>query len=151
MQKKIIAVDPGVSGGFAIKSEDGIELEAMPDSTTGIVKFLTQQKTANAALWIEEIPKFTGKMIPGSTIAVLFENYGLITGAALALGYEFHRVPPKIWQEPLGLGGKKSCANSSEWKRKLKNKAQELYPTHDVTLKNSDALLILHYVLGGGR
>ena len=38
----------------------------------------------------------------------------------------------------------------SEWKRKLKAKAQELYPHLDVTLKNCDALLILHFALGRG-
>ena len=60
-------------------------------------------------------------------------------------------MEPKIWQESLGLGGRKSCATGPEWKRKLKSKAQELYPHLDVTLKNCDALLVLHYALGGGR
>ena len=58
---------------------------------------------------------------------------------------------PKVWQASLGLGGKASCANYNAWKRKLKAKAQELYPHLDVTLKNADALLILHYAMGGGR
>jgi len=54
-------------------------------------------------------------------------------------------VPPVKWQEPLGLGGRKSCATQPEWKRKLRNKAQELYPQIDVTLQNADALLLLSY------
>jgi hypothetical protein len=70
---------------------------------------------------------------------------------AYSIGYALHRVEPKVWQDPLGLGGKRSCANSAEWKRKLKAKAQELYPHLDVTLKNCDALLVLHYAQGGGR
>lgn len=149
--QKTIACDPGVSGGFSIHDGESIELVAMPDGASQIVRFLLQHKTAGAALWIEEIPKYVGRNIPSSTTAVLFENYGLVVGAALAIGYELHRIRPQVWQEPLGLGGKKSCASSSEWKRKLRNKAAELYPSQDVTLKNCDALLLLHYVLGGGR
>ncbi len=71
--------------------------------------------------------------------------------AAYIQGYALHRVEPRVWQEPLGLGGRKSCATGPEWKRKLKTKAQELYPHLDVTLGNADALLILHYATGGHR
>lgn len=147
----IIACDPGASGGFAVKTNDGIELISMPDTQTDIVKILSKYKTANAELWIEDIPKFCGVKIPSSTTAVLFENFGFVKGAAVAMGYALHKIPPKEWQEPLGLGGKKSCANASEWKRKLKNKAQELYPGLDVTLKNCDALLLLHFQQGGHK
>jgi hypothetical protein len=149
MQEVILACDPGASGGFACltKSIDGptITLESMPKSLTEIVQFLLMKKLSIAELWIEDIPKFCGKAIPSSTTAVLFDNYGIIKGAAAALGYAIHRVPPKEWQEPLGLGGRKSCATQPEWKRKLKNKAQEMYPHLDVTLQNCDALLLLHY------
>lgn len=150
--KTIVAVDPGVSGGLAIYDAGGqIELLSMPESLPDLCKVLRFWKVGDASLYIEEVPKFTGRNIPSSTTAVLFQNVGRIEGLAVALGYSLHRVAPKIWQEPLGLGGKKSCANSSEWKRKLKAKAEELYCAHDVTLKTADALLILHYALGRGR
>lgn len=143
--KTIIAVDPGVSGGIAVANDDVIELHNMPDSLTDIYRLLADNKTNGAQLWIEEIPKFTGRLIPSSTTAVLFQNFGRIEGIAVSLGYVLHRVRPVDWQANLGLGRSKSCASSSEWKRKLKNKAQELYPHLDVTLKTSDALLILDY------
>jgi hypothetical protein len=108
-------------------------------------------KTTESHFWIEKLPKFVSSLTPAATMATLHENYGICQGLAYAYGYALHRVEPKIWQEPLGLGGKKSCASGPEWKRKLKSKAQELYPSQDVTLKNCDALLILHYALGGGR
>ncbi len=145
MQKTIIACDPGVSGAFACLTEEEIAIHSMPDTLTDIVKLLSLNKTAISELWIEDIPKFAGKAIPSSTTAVLFDNFGIIKGAAVALGYSLHRVPPVKWQEPLGLGGRKSCATQPEWKRKLRNKAQELYPQIDVTLQNADALLLLSY------
>lgn len=149
--KPIVAVDPGVSGGFAVNTPDGIILLSMPESLPDICATINQLKTANAELWIEELPLFVSPMTKSSSMAVLHRNLGRIEAAGYAYGYSVHRATPKAWQAALGLGGKSSCANYNEWKRKLKAKAQELYPHLDVTLKNADALLILHYAMGGGR
>ena len=147
----IVACDPGVNGGFAVSTSEGILLFAMPESLPDMAQLLSGFKLADSHLWIEKVPKFVSKLTPSSSVATLHENYGIVQGLAYSQGYAIHRVEPKIWQDPLGLGGKRSCANSAEWKRKLKSKAQELYPHLDVTLKNCDALLVLHYALGGGR
>jgi len=149
--KTIIAVDPGVGGGFAVHTRDGILLFQMPDSVPDMHQLLLGFKVTESQLWIEKVPKFVSKLTPAASVATLHENYGIIQGLAYAQGYALHRVEPKIWQDPLGLGGRKSCGTGPEWKRKLRSKAQELYPHLDVTLKNCDALLILHYALGGGR
>jgi len=147
----IIAVDPGVGGGFAVKTADGILLFPMPESLPDMAQLLTGFKLADSHLWIEKVPKFVSKLTPAASVATLHENYGIIQGLAYAQGYALHRVEPKVWQDPLGLGGRKACATGPEWKRKLRAKAQELYPHLDVSLKNCDALLILHYAIGGGR
>ena len=147
----IIAVDPGVGGGFAVSTAEGILLFPMPESLPDMAQLISGFKVAESHLWVEKVPKFVSKLTPSSSVATLHENYGIVQGLAYSQGYALHRVEPKVWQDPLGLGGKKSCATGPEWKRKLKSKAQELYPHLDVTLKNCDALLILHYALGGGR
>jgi hypothetical protein len=149
--KTIIAVDPGVGGGFAVHTRDGILLFPMPDSVPDMHQLLLGFKVTESQLWIEKVPKFVSKLTPAASVATLHENYGIIQGLAYAQGYALHRVEPKIWQDPLGLGGRKSCGTGPEWKRKLRSKAQELYPHLDVTLRNCDALLILHYAIGGGR
>lgn len=143
--KTIVAVDPGVSGGVAVWHAEGIELYAMPATLTELRDLLLISKFADSQLWIEEVPKFAGRNIPSSTTAVLFRNLGQCEGLAVALGYALNRVRPVDWQEPLGLGGRRSCDSQDRWKRKLKNKACELYPHLDVTLKTADALLILRY------
>ena len=149
--KTIVACDPGVNGGFAIKTQDGIILLPMSGSESGIAQMITGFKVSESHFWIEKLPKFVSAVTPAATMATLHENYGICQGLAYAYGYALHRVEPKVWQEPLGLAGRKACATGPEWKRKLKSKAQELYPHLDVTLGNADALLILHYALGGGR
>jgi hypothetical protein len=147
----IVAVDPGVGGGFAVKTADEILLFPMPESLPDMAQLLIRFKLSDSHLWIERVPKFVSKLTPAASVATLHENYGIIQGLAYAQGYALHRVEPKIWQDPLGLGGRKACATGPEWKRKLRTKAQELYPHLDVSLKNCDALLILHYAQGGGR
>ncbi len=151
MNKTIVACDPGVNGRFAIHTKDGILLFAMPESLPDMAQLISGFKMSDSHLWVEKVPKFVSKLTSSASMATLHENYGIVQGLGYAQGYALHRVEPKIWQEPLGLGGRKACATGPEWKRKLKSKAQELYPQLDVTLKNCDALLILHYALGGGR
>lgn len=151
MNQTIVACDPGVNGGFAVKTPDGILLFPMPESVPDIHELLMDLKLSDSHIWIEKVPKFVSKLTPAAAVATLHENYGIVQGLAYSQGYALHRVEPRVWQEPLGLGGRKSCATGPEWKRKLKAKAQELYPHLDVTLGNADALLILHYVTGGHR
>lgn len=146
--KKIIAVDPGVGGGFCI-GEFGILLP-MPETLVEIADLMMEHKESNTELWIEEIPKFTGKNRNESTTAVLFQNFGRVEGIAVALGMSIHRVTPKAWQSVLGIGIRGGMEHAA-WKRKLKTKACELYPHQHITLKTADAILIWHYAKGGGR
>lgn len=149
----LVAVDPGASGGICCVDPAGeITLHPMPESLPDIYKLLAAIRFKDSSMWIEEVPRFAGKNIPSSSTSVLFQNVGRIEGIAFAIGYSLHRVAPTVWQAPLGLGGRKSCENQNEWKRKLKAKAEELFPrVEGITLKTADALLIAHFGMGGGR
>ncbi len=60
--KPIVAVDPGVGGGFAVNTPDGIVLFKMPESLPDICALINQLKVANSELWIEELPNFVSPM-----------------------------------------------------------------------------------------
>ena len=77
----------------------------------------------------------------GSSMATMFRNYGRIEGLLAAYGARIEYLPPKKWQQALGLGEKKT--HGARWKAHLKGRAQALYPQLTVTLKTADALLIL--------
>lgn len=53
-------------------------------------------------------------------------------------------VTPQKWQKALQLGTKGNKSNT-EWKNKLKARAQQLFPNVPMTLAVADALLILEY------
>jgi hypothetical protein len=135
----IIACDPGWSGAFAYS---GSLIHSMPDSPHGIAKLLSDLKDHGSTLVIEQVGGFAGKGQPGSAMFRFGENFGLIIGAAIALGYRVERVTPQKWMKAQGLGTRGSLTKA-EWKRKLKSRAQELYPNLKVTLETADALLIL--------
>ena len=46
--KPIVAVDPGVGGGFAVNTPEGIVLLKMPESLPDICALINQLKSANA-------------------------------------------------------------------------------------------------------
>lgn len=145
-----IAIDPGASGGIAWKNGDGpMTAVPMPQEPTATVELLANLVSKNyTTLFVEQLPRFVpmggGRGIPGSMAAVMFENFGIVLGAAMAFRMRIERVPPQKWQKDLGLGTSKGLSKT-EWKNKLKGRAQELFPGIPITLKTSDALLIWEY------
>ena len=146
--KSILAIDPGASGGFAVSDKDGITSCISAQKTSGdICDLIKNLKAENniSVCYIEDIPKFTGRLIPSSCAAVLFENYGFTQGVLMAMGIATIRVRPQEWQKHFSLGTAKACGSTTIWKNKLKAEAQRRFPNLTVTLKTADALLILDY------
>ena len=145
--KSILAIDPGASGGFALASRDITECFPTPPTTGDICDLVRSLKAEHDlyVCYIEDIPKFTGKLIPSSSAAVLFENYGFTQGVLMAMGVPTIRVRPQEWQKHFSLGTARACGSTTVWKNKLKAEAQRRFPNCKVTLKTADALLILDY------
>lgn len=141
--KRIIAIDPGASGGIAWTDGDGI-VHAAPMCAThaDIVGTIVGKSFGDVVFVIEDLPKHCGTALPASSIFVMAYNYGLICGAIMALGKPLHRVRPQVWQA--GIGSTKKTQGTG-WKRWLAGIAQERFPHLKVTQKTADALLILDY------
>ena len=145
MIQNYIAIDPGVGGGIAYIDTDGsVHALPMPDTLHDLERQLwilcKEEAPEITVVFLEELPKFAGKM-SGSSMATKFRNYGRIEGMLAAYSARIEYLPPKKWQQALGLGDKKTHGN--RWKAHLKGRAQALYPQLTVTLKTADALLIL--------
>lgn len=141
----IVAVDPGQSGAI-VWTQDfvDIQVEKMPSNDVEVAQLMASFHVLakDVVIYLEE-PSTAGygPLIPASSIARLAQNFGLIYGASIAMGYSLRRTKPQAWQAAHGLGKKKD--HGKGWKNHLKAKALELYPNLDVTLVNADALLIL--------
>lgn len=146
--KKIIAVDPGLSGGVAIgNTEHGLQtIASMPPTDTDIAELL-RQHSQDSTLVIEKLPVF----FPGAkggmaSMAKLQRNAGVIYGVCAALGIRVLEVAPHDWQKHFRLGTRsKSSGGYTEWKNKLKAEAQRRQPKFKITHKTADAVLLFEW------
>lgn len=144
-RKFIIGIDPGAHGAIATIWEDGTldEVVNMPETPMDIFNYLKGFYLRNAVAYLENV----GHGMPGqssSATAKFARHNGHLEMALLSLGIKTVKVTPQKWEKTYQLG-KSSGMPKAEWKRKLKAKAQELFPKVKVTLVNSDALLIAEY------
>jgi len=141
----IVAVDPGSSGGFAWRTRDSVLCAKMPETEGDILGFLKRFNPIEYTFFIEEVGGYIGKAQPGSAMFTFGRTTGFTIGAIMALGFRLETVRPQTWQKRLGVGTSRTCASKTEWKNKLKAVAQRKFPSANVTLATSDALLILDY------
>lgn len=143
----ILGIDPGKNGGLALINESGdcealVKMPATPLDLYNEVCTMKHKGVRMAAL-----EKVGG--MPGNGGASMFNfgrNYGHIEMALLAAGIPFTIVTPQKWQKHYQLGSS-SGHTKSEWKNRLREAAQRLYPDIKVTLWAADALLIGRYGL----
>lgn len=116
---------------------------------------------------IEKVSGFMGgEGQPGSAMFSFGDSYGFIRGILTEKGFRIELMTPQSWQKVLGLGHREharcvlrpgmpgyaeervrvrnlNAQYKREWKNKLKERAQQLFPDQKVTLNTADALLIL--------
>lgn len=143
--RKIIAIDPGKNGGIAIYSSEKnklVEVVKMPPTPQELLSFLRLYQF-NSVCYLERVGGLPG--MGGSAMFNFGKGFGHIEMALLCAKIPTNEVLPQKWQKFLSLGTKGS-KSTSEWKNKLKTRAEQLFPdAGKITLATSDALLILRY------
>lgn len=148
--KYIIGIDPGSNGGIAVLDMDGnvVFVRKMPDTPQDILECL--RKFAGTELFGSETVCYLEKVgmgMPGQSskaTATFARHNGHLEMALLALGIKTNDVTPNKWEKSYQLG-KSSGFSKTEWKNKLKAKAQQMFPKEKVTLAVCDALLLAEY------
>jgi hypothetical protein len=149
--RTIVAIDPGLSGGVAVRWFGKTDCWPMPEAQGDLLERLREIKNVaglegdELVCVLEEVSGFAGKAQPGSAMFRFGEHFGFIKGVVQALEIRLVLVRPQVWQKGFGLGTASACQKKSEWKNKLKAEAQRRFPHLNVTLKTADALLILEH------
>jgi hypothetical protein len=142
-----IGIDPGSSGGIAVIHSIGVRLSPMPRTERDIFDVIAQEEVRPAFALIEKVQGYAG--VPGTTGTSMFKfgmNYGLLRMALTAAGIPFEDVLPRAWQAGLSIPIRKKEESRTEWKNRLKAKAQQLFPSvKGITLATCDALLIAEF------
>ena len=160
---RYIGIDPGVSGGLACIDEKKqvVSLVSMPDTQKAIwewvMRIVYSHDASQCRVRIEQVtgymPGREGKTHggqPGSHMFRFGQSYGGLTMALIATnlteGLGFKAVIPRTWQKWLGVAPRdKATEKQADLKRRLKEKAEELFPEIKVTLNTCDALLLAEY------
>lgn len=141
----VLGVDPGVRGGMAVIQRDG-----SPIQTWTFKPVMRQDELVHHVRSAVNLLRLYGgchayfekvgyRPTDGGKGAFTFGRVvGLLAGALLANSCVIHEVAPMIWQTKLDCltGGNKNVS---------KSKAQELFPSINVTHAIADALLIAEF------
>lgn len=144
-RKVYIGVDPGKNGGIAVLDSNGnvVEVSKMPETPQDLLAFLSRHREGSRCT-LERVGGMPGN--GGSAMFNFGKGYGHLQMALLALGIPTEDVTPNKWEKSyqLGTSGKYT---KTEWKNRLKAKAQQLFPSlgKRITLATCDALLIAEY------
>lgn len=151
MDKIIIGIDPGEKGGIAVLDDAGrvIDVTKMPATPQDILHYLNEQyKLAESegcpiVCYMEKV----GQGMPGQSskaTATFARHCGHLDMVLLALGIPTNTITPNVWEKSYQLGSSKGFSKT-QWKNKLKAKAQQMFPKVKMTLAICDALLLAEY------
>lgn len=145
-----LGIDPGASGGLACFSSGSRNIAIpMPATERDVWDWFSRNSwdSESAFAVIEKVGGFlqgsAGNI--GSAMFRFGANYGMLRAFLIAAGIPFEEVTPQRWQKALGISPRKRTEGKGQWKNRLKQKAQQLFPQERVTLATCDALLIAEY------
>lgn len=148
--KRILAIDPGASGGIVEMYPGGrVVSAAMPDDAElcdQIEAFAVSAKCDGvpAVCYMELVGGFiAGNRLPGSAMFNFGSGYGYLRGLLAANRIELRLIRPQEWQA--GIPGVRGQKEKAVRKRALKEHAARLFPDAKPTLKTADALCIADF------
>lgn len=147
-----LGVDPGKNGGIAlIRDQEDVNLFPMP-TTERDIWFLFDNLLAPSRIKaiIERVHSMPNQGV--SSTFTFGMGYGGLRMALTAARIPFEEVTSRTWQKGLGVSPRKKTESKSQFKNRLRAKAQQLFPDLDVwrsskkeQLSVCDALLIAEY------
>jgi hypothetical protein len=147
----IFGVDPGGNGAIVLFDGANVECLLLKEATEKDIA-ATFQASRSGIVVIEQVSSS-----PQQGVVSAFNfgmGYGALRMAAIAAGHRIESVLPRRWQMALQvrkIGGGYG-KNDTLKKRATKARAQELFPSLDITNSNAAAILIAEYgrrVYGG--
>ena len=140
-----LGIDPGSSsGGLAwIRTNGECGCTRFRDMTETELYWTIHHFTETSVVaMIEQVHAF-----PGQGVSSTFKfgaNYGMLRGFLIAAGISFKEVTPVRWQKYYNLSKCKGETQAA-WKRRLRQRAQELHPSTKISAETADAVLIAEY------
>jgi hypothetical protein len=148
-----LGVDPGAGGGLVEMEGDRVSLTPMPDTEEETWQWFWRNGTGSTKVTralIERISPLAVGFKDGSgairknagSMSKLYGHYRMLRAFLVASQIPFEPISASDWQFHLGIPKREKRESDTQWKNRLKRKANSLYPHARVTLATADALLI---------
>ena len=155
--KWYLGVDPGTEGAASlIDGSSGVETIRLSTSDRDLWGWLAERRERIAFAMLEQIDprptmvfdhelKQVCARILKST-CLLYGDYWRLRAMLVALGtVPWLSIPPKRWQQGLDIVPKSKAETARDWKNRLKQRAEQLFPAECVVLATADSLLLARY------
>lgn len=152
--KAWIGIDPGASGAIAALTEAGeVKILRLCKATNKeVYEFLIELSFAYECFAIKEKvwampaknPDGSDRKMGAQTMFEFGVNNGFILGLLTAAGIPFEEKGPQTWQKLFSMKREKT-ESQTEFKRRLKEKAENLFPNIKITNDQADAILIAEF------
>lgn len=158
-----IGIDPGQSGGIASISEEEVDtLVKMPPTEQDVlhsiraimyegfkplgcpVCAMVERIDPRPTRWFDNHTRKWSSSILRST-CLIYADYMRLRAFLLSEEIPFEDVGPNVWQRAMGISPRKKTESKTQYKNRLKARAQQLFPKEKITLATCDALLIAEY------
>lgn len=142
--KRYLGIDPGASGGLAVRCDGYAMGYKMPETERDLSNLFAELWPGINMALIERVHSFPGQGVASSF--TFGQNYGFLRGMLIAYDIPFEEVTPQRWQKALGIPPSRG-KSKTEHKNILKGVAQQLFPALHITLATADSLLIAEYAM----
>lgn len=154
-----IGADPGKAGALAVivcpsNPEElvGVVTAKMPESDRNLADWLRNYCHGSAWACVEKVSAMPRRGADGGMVrmgaASAFEfgrQYGRLCAIVQTLGIRMEIVAPKSWQGVLGATKSEKDETYTARKKRLTERARQLFPSVKVTQQIADSLLIAEY------
>jgi Holliday junction resolvasome RuvABC endonuclease subunit len=157
-----LGIDPGASGGAAVIGGGGKVVACVGWSNKSLKDIWswiscwkdTAAKGVHEEVFavIEKVQGYIGGgegkgggAANGSAMFKFGQSSGALQMALTAAGIPYEEYTPQAWQKGLEIPRRGKGESKTEWKRRLKARAEKLFPQQTVTLQTADALLLSEF------
>lgn len=146
-----LGIDPGKQGGIVHLPKSGVvHYWTMPETEYDVAQVIRELSGVVVVCYIEKVHSMPNQSAQsGFTFGM---GYGGLRMALIMAEIPFQEVTPRKWQAEFSIPSRKPTENKTEFKKKLRAKAQQLFPTLEIwkclmkdQLAVCDALLIAEY------
>lgn len=163
--KTFVGIDPGTHGGMVILRGADIystSLDSMNlyDMRNWIETYTltTENRLHSTYACLEKVGGFMGStndsegrkrnVASAHTMFTFGESYGALQMLLVCCRISVGEVTPRKWQGSLGIKQREKGETKPQFKNRLKERAQCLFPERKITLDVADAFLLAYYLRG---